>query len=86
MIPVYIQVNPKWLGVLDKLHQRIHDLPHDQDDTATVALTRRDYASLLVGLDVLVQFHPCLEPELIDLVNRMVELREAQKPGWIPEE
>ncbi|GIV03998.1 MAG: hypothetical protein KatS3mg015_2828 [Fimbriimonadales bacterium] len=85
-IPIFIQVNPQWLYKLNVMLQVAHDFPKDFDDTLTVNLTRRDYALLMIGADVLVQFHPCLEEDLKDLVARMIELRNAQKPDWDPEE
>lgn len=81
----FVAVNVAWLQELDELHRRCHGAPHDIEDTVMVALTKQDYCLLLTSIDALVGFHPCLEPELLDLTGRLTELREAQKGDWFSE-
>lgn len=63
-------------------HDQAHEATHDYEDTVVMALTKRDVwifgmAILVATLDV-----PCLGEECADLVERLAELLDTQKPGW----
>ena len=70
------------LAVANEIHLATHELPADFDDVLTVALTRRDYATILLGIELSRMFFGCMMPDLWSLLERLVELRDAQKREW----
>lgn len=79
---VLLAVSRKWMDELYKLHELVHDMDNDPDEAVNVALMQRDCALVMLGMDALVQFHPCFAEDLLDLHQRLVELLDAQSPSW----
>lgn len=71
------------LALVQATATNLHKYPHDQEDTITVALTRRDLTLLSAAIPTLVYTFPEAQVPALDLDNRLTELVEVQKPEWL---
>ena len=74
------------LAHLEAAHQEIHLTEFDPEETASVALSRKDWLIIGFALGWMTFDFPCLAKDSGDLQSRMVEVCVVQQPEWLREE
>lgn len=68
--------------ILDLAHQLAHGAPHDPDDTVFICLSRRDMWHFMFAMLLCVESSDCLAEQGADIIERVAELVDVQKPDW----
>ncbi len=71
---------------LDAMHQMLHLIENNPDDTLQLALTHKEFLNIVLGLYATDIFFPCLAGD--DGVGnefqaKLLEIAQHQKPSWV---
>jgi hypothetical protein len=69
--------------IMELCHQQAHDAEHDVEDGLFLTITRREVWLMMLAFTWLSESLNCMDDPSTELMERVAETLEVQKPHWI---